>query len=208
MNRQDVEAASFWRHVDVREMRECWMWTGATREGYGVYSTASGRQVAAHRFAWSFAYGRIEIGKNVLHSCDVPACVNPRHLRLGTHEENVLDRTVLSRVRAVVEELDELERAERETEERDHLAHVESMRARQVPGGPDRLFYHSTAIEPLNKMSAAKLRGSPVQADGVKYIRDLYRIHGVDLATIAVVCRLEEWRVRSILTRTTWRHLP
>lgn len=92
-------STDFWKQVDVREMRECWLWQGALANGYGFF-----RNETAHRFAWSFIYGEVPRGLFILHSCDTPQCVNPRHLRAGTHEENTLDKTVLSRVRAAIAE--------------------------------------------------------------------------------------------------------
>jgi HNH endonuclease len=48
--------------------------------------------VRAHRFAWSIANGKpVPDGLFVLHRCDVPLCVNPDHLFLGTQLDNMRD---------------------------------------------------------------------------------------------------------------------
>jgi DNA-binding XRE family transcriptional regulator len=106
------EAARFWRHVAVRDMSSCWDWNGTDQNEYGAFQSDAG-QIGAHRYAWSFAYGTIPVGKLVLHACDRPSCVNPRHLRLGTHEDNNADKSVLSRVRATLDEASLHEERER-----------------------------------------------------------------------------------------------
>ena len=69
----------------------CRIWFGpSVPRGYGVISV-NGRQTYAHRAAWLDVNGTIPIGMFVLHSCDIPACVNVNHLFLGTAKDNSLD---------------------------------------------------------------------------------------------------------------------
>ena len=70
----------------------CWHWTGSIkpRNGYGHLRSGQ-KDYNAHRVAYELANGPIPAGAHVLHSCDVPHCVNPDHLRIGTHQENMAE---------------------------------------------------------------------------------------------------------------------
>lgn len=73
----------------------CWLWLAALNtQGYGIINR--GRQAdgldAAHRVAWRLFRGPIPEGLHVLHRCDVPCCVNPDHLFLGSPKDNADDR--------------------------------------------------------------------------------------------------------------------
>lgn len=76
----------------------CWLWEGgAQQHGYGKF-TVKGKPRWAHRVAWELYKGPIPKGLSVLHKCDVPACVNPDHLFLGTAKDNVHDAIAKKRM--------------------------------------------------------------------------------------------------------------
>ena len=102
-NRVDAHLQDFWNQVDVNGPvavligTPCWLWVGSTRcRGYGQFSI-SGRQLYCHRISWMLEYGDIPAGLHVCHSCDVPLCVRPSHLFLGTVQDNMADRDAKGR---------------------------------------------------------------------------------------------------------------
>lgn len=92
----------FWRRVE-RVESGCWIWRGSKDGGgYGAISTSAGMAPAkAHRISWEMRNGPIPEGVEVCHSCDTPACVNPDHLWLGTHKQNMQDMSAKGRVNPV-----------------------------------------------------------------------------------------------------------
>jgi hypothetical protein len=102
--------AAFWLRVDKDGPvhptlgTACWVWVGATiPKGYGMFHlpdlTRKGgkRLVYTHRLMWEKVHGSIPDGRQVLHECDNPSCVNPDHLFIGTPKDNVRDMMVKGR---------------------------------------------------------------------------------------------------------------
>jgi hypothetical protein len=81
---------------------ECWLFVGwRLPNGYGhIGSTGRGKKtLLAHRASWIAFNGPIPSGLQVLHRCDVRACINPDHLFLGTPKDNMDDMDAKGRRR-------------------------------------------------------------------------------------------------------------
>lgn len=69
----------------------CWEWTGyRNKQGYGQISVKC-KQKMAHRISWELTHG-YEPKKFILHICDNPSCVNPKHLYEGNIFQNMKDK--------------------------------------------------------------------------------------------------------------------
>lgn len=84
----------------------CWLWTGSVgNSGYGV---AEGRfvnqkKMSAHRLSYLAHKGQLNRNLEVCHTCDNRLCVNPDHLWLGSHKDNIhdaikKDRTLVGKI--------------------------------------------------------------------------------------------------------------
>lgn len=95
--------ARFWSKVNTNGAAIleslCWEWTASkTKKGYGRIRNSVFGEVTAHRLSYLIHSGAIPSGLWVLHRCDNRACVNPDHLFLGTHKDNMHDCSAKGRL--------------------------------------------------------------------------------------------------------------
>jgi hypothetical protein len=84
---------TFWSKVNKNGKNGCWLWTGAVSANkhgsYWIHDMGYG----AHRAMMEDVVGeRLRKDQHVCHTCDIPTCVNPEHLYIGTAKDNLLDR--------------------------------------------------------------------------------------------------------------------
>lgn len=100
--RQRSIVERFWSKVDKNGPvhpalgTRCWLWTGSVAPVYGQIHlghpyTPGSKHWKTHRFSWELHHGPIPDGCVVLHRCDIPRCVNPEHLSIGTQKDNIHD---------------------------------------------------------------------------------------------------------------------
>lgn len=85
--------------IDIDKSGSCWEWTGRrNKSGYGLTAIRGGSELA-HRAYWQLVVGEVHGDMCLLHSCDNKKCVNPAHLRIGTHAENMAEAKERNRMR-------------------------------------------------------------------------------------------------------------
>ena len=79
-------------HYKVNLNTQCWEWMRSRKsDGYGNYRLKGHHTRFAHRISYLIHTGSIEEHQIVRHKCDNACCVNPDHLELGTHQDNMDD---------------------------------------------------------------------------------------------------------------------
>jgi len=94
-----------WNKINIKGENECWEWvSGLTEAGYGRMRINHIKYMS-HRIVWELTFGSIPNNLCVLHHCDNRKCCNPKHLFLGTHIDNVIDKVNKNRQQKLSGEL-------------------------------------------------------------------------------------------------------
>jgi antitoxin component HigA of HigAB toxin-antitoxin module len=99
----DAVRARIFSKIKIEDdAQACWPWTGsANGKGYGAVCI-NGKRRAAHRVVYEICNGPIPPGLEIRHTCDNPGCVNPAHLLVGTHSQNMRDMSERGRTGGMI----------------------------------------------------------------------------------------------------------
>lgn len=81
----------FW--MRVIKTPTCWLYQRGAQSCGHCRVSFMGRRMLAHRVSYMLHYGAFDETLDICHKCDVPNCVNPAHLFIGTHADNMTDKT-------------------------------------------------------------------------------------------------------------------
>ena len=77
----------------------CWLWMGKTHGGYPYIGYKDGVVYRGGPGLLRILGAPVPPGKMGLHKCDVKVCLNPRHIYIGTANDNARDRVTNGRHR-------------------------------------------------------------------------------------------------------------
>jgi hypothetical protein len=165
------------------ERGPCWTWTASCYpNGYGQFSVKAGMIVPAHRVAWMLSNGSMPDGLLVCHHCDNHVCVNPAHLFLCTHEDNMQDMVAKGRQVKMERHWAHLHPEKRATGER-----------------------HGSRTHPESVPRGEQHRWAKMDRQKVRTIRERYAAGGVTQYALAAEYGVDQNTIWKIVNGETWK---
>jgi hypothetical protein len=172
------------RHVDCSGGSEaCHLWMTNPKQAYpqiriGSRADGTSRHELVSHVVWSLVNERsVPDGMCIMHSCDTSRCVNPRHLKLGTHAENMADKVSKGR------------------------------QYRGGAVSPARGLGHGRHTKPEKTARGARNGATRFNDDQVRLIRQLLEEKRVTQAELATVCDVSTVTISNIWRRRVWEHV-
>jgi hypothetical protein len=201
----------------------CWDWTGGTdRKGYGRFRMDGFS--ASHRFSyWIHNEKQLPDDLLVCHKCDRPSCVNPEHLFLGTHKDNLVDMAEKKRgchgeksieakiTEADVYEIRRLYEAGKFTQlELGEIYDLNQATISSIVNGRSWKHLDLGAIKrPFKKLGGSKHHDAKMTEESVKEMRHLYESDPKTWTQANLMRKygISQSVTSSILLRKTWKHV-
>lgn len=170
----------------IKKTKSCWLWEGAYHyNGYGCIKI-NNKTLRVNRLSWFLKNGKIPKNRYVLHKCDNPKCVNPKHLFLGTAQDNIDDCIKKGRFR------------------------VASGKNHGTKTHPERIATgerHGSKTHPEKWVKGEKISWAKLNDDLVRKIRKEY-IPGVfGTERLAKKYGVSQRAIYCLVTRQTWKHV-
>lgn len=213
--RSESHETRFWSKVAIKSENECWEYRGTKgRKGHGLF-TISSKSGGAHRYAYEYTFGSIPEGKQINHRCDNPPCCNPRHLYVGTQQDNVRDREERNRTSKgsshttskltdeQVSEIRELYRTGKYSTRR---------LAKMYPVGKSGIHLlvnnetYVEDIEPIKRINWAKGSNNPMSKLNEEKVANIRLLSnsGMTNKELAIRFNMSDETIRNIIIKRTW----
>jgi hypothetical protein len=160
----------------------CWSCTYVTTIGGYSRLKINGKLESAHRVAYQLWVGKISKDLCICHRCDNPSCINPKHLFLGTHQDNTADKIKKGR-----------------------QAKGDRHGSRTHPERLARGYKHGSKTHPERWARGEKNGKAKITIIQAKEIIS-YMLQGCKLKDISMFTKLPISTIHSVFYKRTWRH--